>query len=317
MDEISYSVLVVTYNRLSKLKKCVECIKAQTFRADQVIIVNNNSNDGTREYLDETGQSDERFQIVHMEENLGGAGGFAKGVEEFVRGNTQWLIMIDDDAMIRPDYAANTADRIRKDGSQEYSAYAGTVYENGRIALNHRRVLAGRIINREQPVDADQYTRDSFPCDQATFCGLVINRRIVEKIGLPRDDFFIWNDDAEYCMRIKTVGNITVVPASIIDHECDNPEGVNNIAVFGRFKEKEYYGVRNRIIVARHYYTRLTTWWIVLFIWLRILKQRLWTIKTILTGNNTEDREAAGYNIQLLTRAYRDGLKEKTGRYAK
>lgn len=312
MNGFSYSILVVTYNRLGKLKKCMECINAQELQPDRVIIINNNSNDGTGEYLDGIGRNNDRLHIVHMKKNLGGAGGFARGVEEFAKGESKWLIMIDDDAMLRPDYARHIAQRANQDGDSGLVAYAGTVYENGKTAVNHRRILTRGFINRELPIAEEQYREAAFDCDQATFCGLVINQQIIEKIGLPREDFFIWYDDTEYSMRIRNVGRITVIPQSAIDHECVNPEGGSNLTVFTRFKEKEYYGVRNRLIVARHYYSKATIWSIVLFTQARIIKQRLWAVKALVSGS--ADSEAARYNLMLLKRAYKDGMKDTTGR---
>lgn len=314
MNKNTYSVLVVTYNRINKLKKCIECIEAQTIAPDRIIIINNNSNDGTKEYLDDISQRDTRYNVVHMESNVGGAGGFEQGVREFEQSGIQWLLMIDDDAMLQPDYIRSIDERIvHDDATEKYLAYAGAVYENGKLALNHRRILTKGCINREYPVGTDYYKKDVFECDQATFCGLVVNRKTVSAIGSPRGDFFIWYDDTEYSMRIRSIGEIYVVPKAFIIHECVNPEGGNNIAVFTRFKEKEYYGVRNRLIVSKQYYSRMTTLYMIFFIWLRIIKQLLWKITTM---NNHDNKESADYNINLLKKACKDGVSGKTDKFA-
>ena len=48
---MNIAVVVVTYNRLSLLKECVEALAQQTVKVSEVIIMDNNSNDGTKEYL--------------------------------------------------------------------------------------------------------------------------------------------------------------------------------------------------------------------------------------------------------------------------
>ena len=45
--------VVVTYNRLAKLKKVLESFDKQTLIPGTIVIVNNNSNDGTFEFLNE------------------------------------------------------------------------------------------------------------------------------------------------------------------------------------------------------------------------------------------------------------------------
>jgi glycosyltransferase involved in cell wall biosynthesis len=52
---ISLTIFIPTFNRLEKLKKCLNCIKNDLFGyEDQVAVVvsNNASTDGTKEYLD-------------------------------------------------------------------------------------------------------------------------------------------------------------------------------------------------------------------------------------------------------------------------
>ena len=42
-------VLIVTYNRLSDLKICVETVRKQTYKYFNILVVNNGSTDGTKE----------------------------------------------------------------------------------------------------------------------------------------------------------------------------------------------------------------------------------------------------------------------------
>ena len=37
----------------------------------------------------------------------------------------------------------------------------------------------------------------------STFVSLFVNRKAIEKVGLPIKDFFIWNDDYEFTLRIS------------------------------------------------------------------------------------------------------------------
>ena len=52
MKEMSFGVAVVTCNRLNLLKECVDAINSQEVPFSKIAIVNNNSNDGTEEFLD-------------------------------------------------------------------------------------------------------------------------------------------------------------------------------------------------------------------------------------------------------------------------
>src|ERR1700687_3616443 len=49
----SVAVVILTFNRLKLLQRCIKHVREQTRRVDGVIVVNNGSTDGTKEWLDE------------------------------------------------------------------------------------------------------------------------------------------------------------------------------------------------------------------------------------------------------------------------
>lgn len=65
--------VVVTYNRKSALAENIRMLLKQTFRFDKIIIVDNHSTDGTKEFLHEKGWDDGDFLYVELPTNIGGA----------------------------------------------------------------------------------------------------------------------------------------------------------------------------------------------------------------------------------------------------
>ena len=86
--------VVVTFNRLDELKVCVAALKSQSYESLNILVVNNGSTDGTKEWL--TQQSN---VIVINQENLGGAGGFYTGMKYMYDNGYEWLVMMDDDGI--------------------------------------------------------------------------------------------------------------------------------------------------------------------------------------------------------------------------
>lgn len=72
--------VVVTYNRRELLEQTLAGIEAGELTPDTVIIVNNASTDGTEEYLGSY-RSSLATDIVHLPQNVGGAGGFTVGID--------------------------------------------------------------------------------------------------------------------------------------------------------------------------------------------------------------------------------------------
>lgn len=70
------AAVVVTFNRLELLKKCVESLRNQTHKLDEILIINNSSTDGTLDWLNQ--QND---LTVISQENSGSAGGQFTGIK--------------------------------------------------------------------------------------------------------------------------------------------------------------------------------------------------------------------------------------------
>ena len=107
-DVRKVAAVVVTYNRLEKLKKVLASLESQTRLPQMLVIVNNAATDGTAEYLKEYAQrfalSDSmQLDIVTLEKNEGGAGGFSAGMRRSYELGADYAWIFDDDGYPEPD----------------------------------------------------------------------------------------------------------------------------------------------------------------------------------------------------------------------
>lgn len=260
-----YAVVIVTYNRLALLKECIRCVEMQTVPVAEIIIVNNASTDGTVEFLAEKERQSDKLSVVECHENIGGAGGFHEGIAKAVEEDADLVLLIDDDAMLGSDYMERILEVRKK--SPAYHAFAGAVMTDGEIDTFHRKNFRKYGLKTASCALAC-YQQDSFECDMASFCGIIVETSIVKKIGLPLSEYFIWHDDTEYCLRINKFTKILVVPQAILIHKTSNYQGVYP----RKYDWREYYGIRNRILyVKRHgtlfdlLLTRIDIFWNVQF----------------------------------------------------
>jgi len=285
--------VVVTYNRKELLIECLEGLLKQTRPIDAVYLIDNFSNDSTSELLKSKNyigelppkkidkpwekefvyNNDELLGIfndgieeniakikhkipihyVRMNENTGGAGGFYEGVKGAYEKGYDWLWLMDDDA--EPEkYALEKLDiYFNRDG---IVALSNTVIKpNNEIALTHRgRVDFNTMFPAIQiPISIEEYKNDEVEIDTASFVGILINRNAIEKIGFPKKEFFIHNDDIEYCLRLMQIGKLLLIPDSIIYHK----EGAYIDEARIPFEKLwlKYYGKRNQIWIGRRYAT--------------------------------------------------------------
>lgn len=247
--EVKYVVIIVTYNRLHLLRECIAQIENQTIKAQSVIIVDNASTDGTAQYLKELLQSRSHYKVISCFQNIGGAGGFEKGFEAAVREPVDCVLVLDDDAMIEASYMQKiiTA-RLQHN---DYQAFAGAVETDGRVDTFHRRnIVRPGLLLKNCPVKlyTDKNTDGYFTCDIASFCGMVLDKELIQKIGMPCREYFIWFDDTEYSLRISQFTKFLVVPDARLNHKT---KAYVSKYPHRRYDWREYYGIRNRILCVR------------------------------------------------------------------
>ena len=92
--------VVVTYNRKELLKECIDAILNQSVPVEKLILIDNNSTDGTNEYLEEYGyMKNPVIEYKRLSENIGGAGGFYEGMKLARSYSPDWIWIMDDDTV--------------------------------------------------------------------------------------------------------------------------------------------------------------------------------------------------------------------------
>ena len=96
------AAVVVTFNRLELLKKVIAGLRNQTRMPDKIIVVNNSSTDGTAEWLKENAD----LHVV-TQPNWGSSGGQFTGSMEAYKLGYDYIWLMDDDVVARPDCLEN------------------------------------------------------------------------------------------------------------------------------------------------------------------------------------------------------------------
>ena len=88
------SIVVPVYNAGQFLAETISCVQAQTYRAWELLLVDDGSSDDSREIIRQRSAKDERVRLIIQEENSGAAGARNRGIQE-ARG--QYLCFLDAD----------------------------------------------------------------------------------------------------------------------------------------------------------------------------------------------------------------------------
>lgn len=259
---INVDAIIVTYNRLEKLKHALECYDVQSTPFRNVIIVDNHSTDGTRDFLKQWKEvpSQYRKHILFLDSNLGGSGGFYAGEEYALTLNPDWVFVSDDDAYPEEQTVA------------KFLCFFENHKEEGKVSAICASVLdmEGNVINgcrshlhvdkkgfSLQAAEAEEYKRSYFQFNCLSYVGIFLNTNALRSTGLVNKDFFIYQDDVEHSIRLSKYGTMICVPEIKVTHD-SLPQAKTSQAVLSASLWKEYYAARNRAYLLLRHFPRIS-----------------------------------------------------------
>ena len=290
--------VVVTYNRLEKLKKSLAAFADMTQLPKYVLVVDNASTDGTDEYLETWKEQDADFEkiVVHMEKNVGGSGGFHEGLRRSLALPADWIWVSDDDAYPAKDAFARTSQYLEACDAEDIAAVCAKVIKNGQLDVNHSKgYVQNGIFIKETIADSRQYeTEQAFELFSLTYVGAVLNKSILQKAGLPNKQYFIYWDDLEHGLRMKKYGKILCVPSITAYHEVGKElDGIN---------WRLYYSYRNMTDTYRKHFPGTCFAFYA-------LKVKIKVLFNVLSGRHN-------LKINILEAGFNDALHGKFGMHA-
>lgn len=238
--------VVVTYNRKELLKKNISCLK-QNKPLSSIVVVNNGSTDGTSKWLD----AQKELTVIHQP-NVGGAGGFYSGIQHAYQAGADWIWCMDDDVFPRADCLEHL---LQEANRQEVGILAPRRLQEGKIFTHDFQEynLTNPFASMYSRKLSKQIVTSPVEIKGTAFEGPFIRREVVEKIGLPNKDLFIFCDDTDYCLRTVRAGyKIVYVPTALMDKE----KFFSHDSWSERSKKKKwkrFYQIRNSTYLNHHY----------------------------------------------------------------
>ena len=209
---------MVTFNRLELLQRLLERLDVVD-GLDEVIVIDNASTDGTSQWLagldgaEEPGQRQVPVIAHTLVRNSGGAGGFHDGLELAIERGADLVWLMDDDGMPDPECLSLL---LKQSDLDFWGPLVVDEGDPGRLVFPIR--LPGRSKVVHQLADVEAASTGGLIRDIVIpFNGVLVTRELVEQIGYPRAEFFIWGDDHEYRLRAEKAGAriATVVGAQV------------------------------------------------------------------------------------------------------
>lgn len=239
------SAVIPTWNRADLLEAILTNVRSQTRKPDQIIVVDNGSQDATRDVA-----RDARVDLLAFAENRG----FAYAVNEGIRSATgDWVLILNNDVVLQPDWL----ERILASAERENAHFAvgkllrpgGTPEIDGTWDLVSRAAYAWRCGYGKQDSEIWSTPRRVF---FAPMTAALFRREVFDRIGLLETRFESYYEDVDFGVRCALAGLEGIYePTAVALHLSKT--------TLGRRAARVYYLTgRNQILILAKYYSRST-----------------------------------------------------------
>lgn len=303
-------VHIHTFNDEDVIEQALHALSSQTHPVDEVLVVDNGSEDGTLERL-----VSKKVTIIKHPKNLGTSGSVKTGLEYALAKQYDWMWVLDADSLPREDALeklialyescdAPTKSRIGVLSCSQALEASSAVFQGRRLTPGGPRM---------PKVDE---TLAYCECDSTIWSGSLFRLDAVRRIGLPRcgergywEDLSLDYGDVEFTYRMKQAGyKVLVHRFSVIDH----PVGrTRRTRILGRELVSTNHSPSRRYLFFRN----------LVYFWLYLFRDRigvmfgvwfLYRFAAIVSGVLLLERDR-GPKVWACVRGIVDGVQKKLG----
>ena len=246
------SIITVNFNQLTVTCEMLDSLQNLDYPNLEIIVVDNHSTTNPSKHLS---QYYPNVKCIISRKNLGFAGGNNLGIAQ-AKGD--YLFFVNNDTELTKGMLTPLLNLFAKvenlgvvcpkicyyperDDVKDIIQYMGATPVNNYTARN--------AIIGEREFDEGQY-QGARPTPYAHGAAMMVSKRVIDKVGMMPEDFFLYYEELDWCEQIRRAGfEIYVEPQSKIYHK-------ESISVGKANPFKTYYLTRNRILFMRRNRTK-------------------------------------------------------------
>ncbi len=246
------SVVVVNYNGAEHLPHCLDAVFAQTLAADEVLIVDNASSDGSERLARERQPS---ARVIRLPANHGPCPARNLGLST---ARNRWVLLLDNDAVLLPETLEQMvrAAELHPDAAilQPRSVFAGEPsrvhYDGG--ALHYVGLFSLR--NFFVPL-AQAQGENTIAADGVVSVALLLQRELILAVGGFDPAFFILFEDLDLSLRLRMRGHSLLSVENAIVHHRGGTPGISFRSGPNYPDQRAFFHARNRWFVLLKNYS--------------------------------------------------------------
>jgi hypothetical protein len=233
------SVVIPTYNGIKHIPPCLDSLRRQSRRPDEVIAVDDGSTDGTDALIR---RAYPEVQLVRLEKNKGFAAAVNEGI---VRSSGRYIALLNNDTQAHPDWLLELTRVLDEQPSIGFCSskmlFADQPGVINSIGIGFTRSGIAMDVGYRQK-DGAQFNQPRLIFGACA--GAAIYRRsLFDELGRFDEGLFMWYEDADFSFRAQLAGyHCLYVPTAVVYHK-----GGGTISSTG--KKHIYYCSRNQILI--------------------------------------------------------------------
>lgn len=215
--------IIPYFNQIKETNKCLKNLSRIKIKnlCQKIILVDNGSKE---KILLNRQKLPFQINIIKNKKNLGFAKATNQGIREALKDKADYIFLLNNDTLLNQEAFSSLIEEIKK--SKKIGIIGPAIkFKKGKKILFD---LGGKVdwllgTTRHKELSFGQFKKTKkepiFP-GYISGCAMLIKKEVFEKIGFFDEDFFLYFEDIDFCIRAKKAGfRVCLLPKAIIFHK--------------------------------------------------------------------------------------------------
>jgi len=245
-------VLIINWNGLDHLRECFGSLITGGYTNARFILLDNASQDESTSFVRDTYGHDPRVEILVLPENMGWSGGNNAGIRYALEQHADYIFLLNNDTVTSPDAVEHLV--AMAESRPEIGALAPKMVLYDTPDVLNSVGLTCSIIGGCWDIGLGRLDTDRWNTRRPVIgvCGgaCFLRADAVRKSGLLPEEFGIYLDDLDLCLRLANAGyELWSCPEAVVRHKFSATMGQG-----AKYRHKYYLNTRNRFwIIQRNF----------------------------------------------------------------
>lgn len=266
------SIIILNWNGYDDTVECLNSLSELSEYNVHTIVVDNGSSGDSYLLLNKNFPN---IKIFRSEINLGFSGGNNLGIQQALNNEADYILLLNNDTVVDKDFISPLLDIFERDKNAgivspkiNYYSKPDLVWSAGG-KISKIRGSGFAVGNIKSNTISQTIKEVSF----VSGCCMLIKKEVFDKVGLLDDDFFLYLEDTDFCIRVEEAGyKIYVANNSVIYHK------VSRSTIKLEKPLSLYYTTRNRLFLVKKYFRQYLPITFVYIIVTMFIKSLYWII---------------------------------------